>query len=310
MEQREKNLNPPRRRVDAVLDTDTYNEVDDQFALSYLLSMHKRVKTRAIYAAPFHNEKSTSPRDGMEKSYGEIGRLLSLIGKGFEEIPVFKGSESYLPAEDVPVYSPAAEDLALRAMSYTEKEPLYVIAIGAITNVASALLLNPAIASRIVVVWLGGHALHFEHNREFNMMQDVPAARAVLASGAPTVLFPCGGVVDRFTLSVVELSHHLEGKNPLCDYLVKTVREEVSHYDGGICASRVIWDVTAVSWLAEEPSRYFKYRIIPAPVPKLDHTWQKTPSPDRPTVAYVTEIHRDALADRLIRALWEIGDGE
>lgn len=310
MEQRDKNLIPPRRRVDAVLDTDTYNEIDDQFALSYLLSMHGRVTTRAIYAAPFHNFKSSSPKDGMEKSYGEIGKLLSLIGKGFEETPVFRGSESYLSAEDTPVYSPAAEDLALRAMSYTEEEPLYVIAIGAITNVASALLLNPAIASRIVVVWLGGNALHFEHNREFNMMQDVFAARAVLSSGAPTVLFPCGGVVDHFTLSMVELEHHLGGKNPLCDYLVESVRREIAGYDAGLCASRVIWDVTAVSWLGEDPDRYFKYRTVPAPVPKTDHTWQKTASPDRPAVAYVTEIHRDALAADLVRALWEIGAKE
>ena len=310
MEQREKNLAPPCRRLDAVLDTDTYNEIDDQFALSYLLSMHERIATRSIYAAPFHNHKSSSPKDGMEKSFDEIGRLLSLIGKGFEETPVFRGSESYLPEESVPVYSPAAEDLALRAMSYTEEEPLYVIAIGAITNVASALLLNPAIASRIVVVWLGGNALHYAHNKEFNMMQDVFAARAVLASGAPVVLFPCGGVVDHFTLSMVELSHHLGGKNPLCDYLVESVREELSHYDAGLCASRVIWDVTAVSWLAEDPYRYFAHRITPAPVPKTDHTWQKTPSADWLPVATVTEIYRDALASDLIRALWQIGAKE
>ena len=305
--QREKNLLPPRRPVDAVLDTDAYNEIDDQFALSYLLSMSDRVTTRAIYAAPFHNARSSSPKDGMEKSYEEILRLLGLIGKGFEKTPVFRGSEGYLPKEEVPVYSPAAEDLALRAMSYTEEEPLYVVAIGAITNVASALLLNPEIASRIVVVWLGGNALHFDHNREFNMMQDVFAARAVLSSGAPVVLFPCGGVVDRFTLSMVELSHHLEGKNPLCDYLVDSVRKEISGYEAGLCASRVIWDVTAVAWLSEDPHRYMNFRTVPAPVPKTDHTWQKTAPLDRPTVTYVSYIHRDALASDLIRALWTIG---
>ena len=32
-----KNLEAPTRIVDAVLDTDAYNEIDDQFAIAYLL---------------------------------------------------------------------------------------------------------------------------------------------------------------------------------------------------------------------------------------------------------------------------------
>ncbi len=42
---------------------------------------------------------------------------------------------------------------------------LYVATIGAITNVASAILMEPEIITRIVVVWLGGHALHWSDTR-------------------------------------------------------------------------------------------------------------------------------------------------
>jgi len=64
-----------------VLDTDTYNEIDDQFALVYaLLSSNLRVE--AVYAAPFHNARSTGPGDGMEKSYEEILRILDRLGYG------------------------------------------------------------------------------------------------------------------------------------------------------------------------------------------------------------------------------------
>ena len=59
-----------------VIDTDTYNEIDDQFALVHALLSPERLNVEAIYAAPFHNERSDSPLDGMEKSYSEIHKLL------------------------------------------------------------------------------------------------------------------------------------------------------------------------------------------------------------------------------------------
>ena len=52
-------LEIPTGPVDVVLDTDTANEVDDQFALSYLLASQEKLRVQAIYAAPFLREKSS-----------------------------------------------------------------------------------------------------------------------------------------------------------------------------------------------------------------------------------------------------------
>jgi hypothetical protein len=82
---------PPRRRV--VLDTDTYNEVDDQFALAHLLLSDECVSLEAVYAAPFFNERSSGPADGMEKSHEEILRVLELVGKK-PEPKALRGSRS------------------------------------------------------------------------------------------------------------------------------------------------------------------------------------------------------------------------
>jgi hypothetical protein len=46
-------LAPPSGKVRMVLDTDTYNEVDDQFALSYALMSPEKLDVEAVYAAPF-----------------------------------------------------------------------------------------------------------------------------------------------------------------------------------------------------------------------------------------------------------------
>lgn len=85
-------LNKPAGPVDVVLDTDTYNEIDDQYALSYLVKSGDKLHLKAVYAAPFFNEKSTGPEDGMEKSYQEILHILTLLEKEEYKERVYKGS--------------------------------------------------------------------------------------------------------------------------------------------------------------------------------------------------------------------------
>ena len=297
-EQRLALLTPPAGPVDLVIDTDAYNEIDDQFAIAYALRNPEKLHVQALYAAPFLNHRSVSAEDGMVKSEAEIHRLLALMG---EDRPVFSGSRTYLPDEKSPVISPAAEDLARRAMAYSPEKPLYVAALGAITNVASALLLQPAIADRVVIVWLGGHALEWPDNREFNMQQDVAAARVVYGSGAPLVILPCCGVVSAFSTTAPELNHWLLGKNALCSYLVQNTVEEAESYAKGTAWSRVIWDVTAVAWLLNEGGRFMADRLISTPVPEYDHRWHITK--DAPMCRYVYAIHRDSLFTDLFTKL-------
>ena len=292
-------LERPTGPVDVVLDTDTYNEVDDQFALSYLLASQEQLSLKALYAAPFFNENSTGPADGMEKSYAEILRLLDLAGSKFPRELVFRGSQNYLPNEETPVFSPAAEHLAKLAREYSPDHPLYVVAIGVLTNVASALLLQPEIRDRIVLVWLGGHAWHWPHNQEFNAWQDVAADRVLFDSGCAVVQLPCQGVVSQFRTTGPELRLHLGGKNALCDYLVSLVEDSEKAAGSGPCWSRPIWDVTAVAWLLG-PS-FVEDRLAPSPIFQYDHHYSFDPG--RHPIRYAYEIHRDPLFADLFQKL-------
>jgi inosine-uridine nucleoside N-ribohydrolase len=156
-ETRVRSLIPPTGKVTVVLDTDTYNEVDDQFALAYALLSPEVVSLEAIYAAPFLNSRASSPADGMERSYQEIQRVIERMQTSSPP-PIHRGSTDYLMDEETAQESEAARDLVTRANA--AKETLYVVAIGAITNVASAILMDPSIISKIVVVWLGGALVH------------------------------------------------------------------------------------------------------------------------------------------------------
>lgn len=284
-------LERPDGCVDVVIDTDTYNEIDDQFALAYLIKSDDRLNLKAIYAAPFKNEKADTPEEGMEKSYREILKILTLIGRPEYAQITYKGSKSYLPDETAPVISDAANDLAARAMAQPEDKPLYVIAIGAITNVASALLIEPQIREKIVIIWLGGHAHSWPDTYEFNMYQDVAAARIVFGCQVPLIQLPCMGVVSEFRTTEPELKHWLKGKNALCDYLVDNVINEARRCNMGMCWSRVIWDVTAVAWLLD--SAFMKDRLEKSPIPEYDHHYGFDPT--RHLIKYVYYIDRDRL---------------
>lgn len=293
-------LERPQGRVDVVMDTDTYNEIDDQFALSYMVKSPDKLNVKAIYAAPFFNTKSVGPKDGMEKSYNEIIKVLTLLGR--EELfpMVFKGADCFMTAETEPVCSAAAKDLAKRAMEYTPDAPLYVIALGAITNVASALLIEPNIRDRIVIVWLGGNARHWPETREFNMLQDVAAARVVFNSGCAVVQLPCMGVVSAFTTTGPELAYHLRGKNALCDYLVDvTTREGES--SGCKTWSRTIWDVTTVAWLLNDD--FTRSAIEHIPLPGYDDCYSFDSTRHFYRVVY--HIDRDRVFEDLFRKLAE-----
>ena len=181
-----KRLEPPAGNVSMVLDTDTYNEIDDQFAVIYAL-LSEQIGVEAIHAAPFFNSRSSSPGDGMEKSYEEILRVLERLDYPHRNF-VFHGSKTYLPTPDQPVESDAAADLIERAMAERD-DVLYVAAIGAITNIASAILLEPRIIERIVLIWLGGQPYYWPTAWEFNLQQDIPAAQVIFNCGVPSVFF-------------------------------------------------------------------------------------------------------------------------
>ena len=96
---------PPDGVLRAVIDTDTYNEIDDQFALVYALLSPERIRLEAIYAAPFHNQRSSGPEDGMLRSYEEIGRVLERLGRA-PDGSVHQGATGWLPAPTGPCRAP------------------------------------------------------------------------------------------------------------------------------------------------------------------------------------------------------------
>jgi inosine-uridine nucleoside N-ribohydrolase len=280
-------LEPPTGRIKCVLDTDTYNEIDDQFAIVQILLSSERLDLQAIYAAPFHNRRSDSAGHGMELSYDEILRLLERLEVSPEGI-VFKGVTEYVGPTKVARDAPAVDDLIARARASSSTAPLYVIAIAAISNVAAALLKAPDITDKIVVVWLGGHALDWPDVKEFNLRQDVGGAQVLFDSGVPIVLVPCMGVVSHLLSTVPEIEAHVEPYGEIGRFLAQRYKE---YSDDHLGWSKEIWDMAPVAWLLD-PS-WCDSIIVPTPILTDQITWSVDRA--RHPMRYVYRIHRDPI---------------
>lgn len=317
-ETRKERLQIPRGRLSLVIDTDAKNETDDQFAIAWALRSTDRFSVEAVYAAPFcydcikpgipnwreHPTISSggSPEDGMRKSYDEIQKiydLLKLDGSG----KIFHGATQYLTTLGKPVESDAVHDLIARARR--SEGILYVAAIGAVTNLASALLLAPDIIEKIVIVWLGGELPEKGHGMEFNMMQDVKASQVLLESGVPLIWIPCRDVASVLTLTRRETKERLAGKNEICDYLTEIILDAIAvdekwdSLPGDDDHNRIIWDIATIAALKNP--EWVTSKLISAPILQDDLTLQETT--DCHAIRMVTSCKRDKIFADMYRSI-------
>lgn len=176
-------------RIRCIIDTDAKNEIDDVWAISLALLCPDRFQIEGFVAANYDNTVEDAGPGSVEGSAKVIETVLKKAGlEG--KIPVKRGSPpmryQYEPSE-----SEGVDFIIERAMASTPDDPLWVIGLGASTDIASAYLKEPRIADRIVVFW------HFrtrwpDQCWNFNVIGDVRAARIVFHSDLSFVLFDTG----------------------------------------------------------------------------------------------------------------------
>lgn len=272
----QRRLTPPNGPVRMVLDTDAFNEVDDQFALAYMLRSPEKLRPLAITAAPFYNWNSTSPGEGMEKSYHEIFKILDLMEEK-NPPPVFRGATRYMGSKDSPVDSPAVQEIIRLALESPEDDPLYVAALGCITNVASAIVLCPEIIKHIVLVWLGPNAYWWKDHNIFNVSQDYAASAVIYESGVPLVILPCHSVASHLLVSPYEIDACIKGKNRLCDYFSELFHGRHAKFGQNRPGwAKVLWDISVIAWLLN--SEWVESRLLDRPLLREDFTYDYSSS--------------------------------
>lgn len=296
----------PTGKVEIVLDTDAFNEVDDQFALAFAALSTDKISLKAVTAAPFNNQRSTSFADGMAKSHQEIVRILKLLQLSPEL--ACRGSDQKLVDSKTPVDSAAARKI-IELAHETRSGSLYVVGLGAVTNIASALLLDPTIEDRIVVVWIGGHPYDFDDALDFNLKQDVAAAQVLFESDVPLVHIPAGSVAQQLTITLPELADGIAGKSALCDELYQRVAEYRTEVTKGVAGDsgektwkKIIWDIATISWLID-PERSVQTKVRVRPRLRSDGTWNMRPDSSKNRVRVAVDLDRAYVFKQLFESL-------
>ena len=252
-----------------------------------------------------------TPEAGMKKSYDEILHVYDLAGKDSRN-RAFLGASQYLTSVDKPVMSESVEDLIQRSGEYKD-EPLYVSAIGCVTNVASALLVAPEIVKNIVVLWTAAYPTSVRvPNSSFNLDQDILAAQVLFDSGVPHLYLPGYHVGAQLTLSLPDMEAWIRDKGKLGSYLFDEYmlwyrkRQNQTHvFDKDTSNpldmrgyTKVIWDLINIAWLINP--NWVQTELLRAPRFGNDTYWDHG-SDDRHLMREAYEIDRDGIFQDLVR---------
>ena len=200
----------PSKKLRLLINTDVKNEADDPYAVAHAL-LSPRFEHLGIIAAHFGTHKQA---DSMEASYAGVKELLSIMR--FPAELAIKGAPTPLPNEFTPVPSDGARAIVDAAMADSSL-PLYVLFMGPLTDMASALLTEPRIAGRMTCVWIGGD--HYPSGGpEFNMMNDIAAANVVFRSTLPVWQVP-RSTYQQVVVSLAELESRVLPYGALGRYL-------------------------------------------------------------------------------------------
>jgi inosine-uridine nucleoside N-ribohydrolase len=250
---------PNSRRV--LIDTDAKNEADDQFAIVHAL-LSPTLDVRGLIAAHFGSRRTDR---SMEESREEIDLLLNLM-KLDGQVVVANGAATGIANEETPLDSPGAQLIIEESKLASTDDPLYVAFLGPLTDMASAILLDPEIIDRaVVVIWIGGvgyGGIDSYPGIEFNLSNDIAAANVVYDSGITIWQVP-SNVYSMVSVGYAEMEERIGGTSKLADYLIAQTVEWNERFHPGPIESRSLGDSPAVSLLLFP--RGGTFRTVPAP---------------------------------------------
>jgi hypothetical protein len=198
-----------------IVDNDFAGDPDGLVALAHQLLSPK---TRTVLVTSSSLDAKLAGMAGLDAlttaaaGAGLARELLRRIG-GPATPPVVTGAERFGSGGDGA--NAAARAIVAEALR-DDPLPLFLTCGGPLTNVAAALLLEPAIAGRMTLVWIGGSV---DGSKEYNLSTDLAAARHVFeGSNLPVWQVPAEEY-RRFQVSVAELNGEVAPISPLSRWL-------------------------------------------------------------------------------------------
>ncbi|MGI9627160.1 MAG: nucleoside hydrolase [Longimicrobiales bacterium] len=236
-----------------------------------------------------------TPGEGTELSYHEILKVYELLEEDSTD-KVFRGSDGFLASLDAPLQSEAVDHLIERALADDDR-PLYVVAIGALTNIASAILIEPKIMERIVVIWTSAYPSFspLSNRPSMNLVQDVISSQLLFESGVPHVYLPGYYIGSQLSLSLPDTERWVKGRGKIGDYLHELYVNNPVYEQFGLRdhfgRTWIGWDLVCIAWLLNPD--WVPSELVPAPVLDDELYWQHPG--ERHWMREATSIQRDQI---------------
>ena len=264
---------PENKKVRVIVHTDCKNEADDQYAVAHHL-ITPRFDVKGLVAGHFwKNPQQYGELGTAQASYDEIIKVMDLMGLK-DQYPVKLGAPRGLEDEKTPIDSEGARLIIEEAMK-DDKRPLYIACQGAVTDVASALLMKPEIADRMTVIWIGGGD-YPKGGFEFNLMMDIHAVNVIFSSKVPVWQVP----MSLYKVMAVSLAE-LQLKVRPCGEIGKYLFEQMVDFNHVAAKYEMAWphgeiwglgDQGTIAVLMEELEKV-SYDLVPAPRIAEDMTY-------------------------------------
>lgn len=282
---------PEEKKIRVIVDTDAACEADDPFAIAHALMVQKFI-VKGINATHFGSAGS------MQRSFDEIHKILDAMGKN---VPVFKGEDGPLREVHATGLSDASKFLIEEAMREDER-PLYVLCLGAITNVARAILECPHIKHKIKIYWIGGQEIGKDISdiREFNSGNDIDAANFVIGCGTELTLIP-NNVFGKVRISLAEIQRRISPLGAIGKHLFENMAQyNLQPWAGWTPGeSWTLGDNPAVGIALDE--NIGEYKFVEAPLFNPDTTWRYAKG--RPKIRVCTKVDARFILEDLISRL-------
>ncbi|WP_194410432.1 nucleoside hydrolase [Microbacterium cremeum] len=325
-------IGAPRARV--IVDNDFSGDPDDLYQLVHHV-LSPSVDVRLVVASHLRPGDPFDPGEQQAANAAAVARDV-FARMGLESADaIVEGANEPLSDRATPRPAPAVDAIIAEALRDDVATPLFYVAGGGLTDLASAWLREPRIAERLTLVWIGGG----EHEGlavpppgampiEYNLLIDVAAAQVVFADSAIPVWQVPRDVYRQCLVSDAELRLRVATAGPLGRYLYDEVAEvmrAVSSYLGGAAETYALGDsplvlLTALQSVFEPDPASSRYVARPTPAigddggyvdvagarPMRVYTWVDTRLMFEDLYLKLAEFGRWQTATDAATAAWEV----
>lgn len=242
----------PEKRLRIIVDADTANEIDDAFALARAL-VEPGFQVEGITSAQWHTQDE-GLRDTVGPSQELNEELLRVMGRA--DVPHPIGSNFPLVSPVKPQPSPAAQHIIRKALDTPAGEKLIVAILGPCTNLASAVLLEPAIIPKVSCHFIG--LRHDPKQRlwsrdEFNTNNDPNALDALLNTPGLEFHLMTASASQSLVFEKADVDRRLKGRGGVADFLVRLWDNYDRAWQRRVAPTKatwVMWDIALIAAIA------------------------------------------------------------